>query len=608
MKPIRLGGICVAAIAVTLAIAVFASADSERDALDVQGDVAQAGLVTRLEAALGSGFGGVWYERSGEQLHVGVTAAADRRRAEAISAQAGLADEVTATPVDSTWEQLVAAQGRLASDLADLFARGEVSTAIAPDHNAVEVRLGAAVPQRRRSALEREAQTDGVAVRVVELPQRDLRAEKQARCAAFVEDKANCDPTMVAGVTIKSSKKTCSAGPATILQNRPTAKAKTETYLLTAGHCIQKGGGLGEKWLASDKNGTSTEVGVAVDYLNKATDVGVIRITKPAKWVDEDNIPVVPAYATWDPKAESEPDPVIGQLKPVVNANTCLSGQSSGTTCGIVAGVNVEVTYTSGVVGKELTEVEGTTAVEGDSGAPWYSNEEISVGYIEGTHVATFVMSGRPLFQPLEVSFAKLTTKLELLDETNEARHPFEVSSEATPTILSGKKSGEKETFGTAVGSSSCKGATYLGEMVGTEVAELSLTPTYSECNIVGVAATFDVNGCSYNFEPVAKSNFEASVDLVCPAGKQMEITSTPCKITIPPQEDLQTVTFANVGSGATRELSVSLNLANIAYEEHKSGILPCTSTVPKTNGTYKGSILITGATGGGSHRGIWIE
>ena len=53
----------------------------------VEAEIARTGVVGKLEAAMGGAFGGVWFEPSVAQLHVGVTSPASRRQAEGVAAQ-----------------------------------------------------------------------------------------------------------------------------------------------------------------------------------------------------------------------------------------------------------------------------------------------------------------------------------------------------------------------------------------------------------------------------------------------------------------------------------------------------------------------------------------
>src|SRR6185312_865780 len=172
-------------------------------ALDVQAKVANASLPSKLQAAMGGNYAGVWFENAVAQLDVGVTSSAGRRAAEAVVAQAGLAGVVTMVSVRSTMAQLLEVQNTWNARLADLFARAAVSTGIEPQHNAVSVRLSSTVSASRRAALKREANVAGVNVSVAGVASSRLAIRDEAgECNIFVKGIANCNPSITAGVGI----------------------------------------------------------------------------------------------------------------------------------------------------------------------------------------------------------------------------------------------------------------------------------------------------------------------------------------------------------------------------------------------------------------------
>jgi hypothetical protein len=595
-----------------------------------QADAAEAAitrtnLATKLEGALGDAFGGVWFEPATAQLHVGITSAAGREVAETVAAEAGLADTLTETPVASSWVELQAAQDRWNERLSDLLQVGEAASSLSPDDNAVEVSLASPVTAARHAALERAAAREAVKVEIVAVQSAHLGAQAQARCNKFAVGEAFCDPTLVAGVTFDGTKneegerETCTAGPTVLPRERTKPAEATKTYVLTAGHCIEDGGGVGKKWFAYNKKGEKegeNEVGPAIAFLNAATDVGVVEVNT-AYWARAKNfIPVVPTIAPWD-QEEPEPFSVIAQRNPVKNTKTCISGQKAAISCGEI--IKLEQTLeVEEVVTEHLVEVEGAETFKGDSGAPWFAEQQFKektpTGYVEGTHVG--FKGENSLFEPLSVSLPELKKQknldLELLTKANEKRHPFKFRAEAVPTVLTGKPHLGATVLPFDAGFVSCAETTYTGEMTEAEPIELVLTPSYAGCEFAGAKATVDVNGCQFKLTPFAKegANFEGSVDIVCPETKKIAITGSGCTITIGPQLERRTVTYTNAGAGTTREITVDFNLTSLTYEEHKVEPAPkcATNTVPTANGMYNGATTITGETAGGAHRGIWVE
>jgi hypothetical protein len=436
MRFTKLGGTRIAIVTIALLVAAFAyvaarspigvgssaAASRASDRLEVEAAIGRTDVVKKLEAAMGSAFGGAWFEPSSAQLHVGVTSPASRQAAEAVAARLGLSANVTETAVRSTRADLVAEQQRLSHRLADLFAGEEVSTSIAPDNNAVEVELGSAVPTAEREALESEAANAGVNVSIDVVPNQQLSATNRLKqCDVFAKKEAFCNPTIVAGVSLESvGGARCTVGPAVRLTDKTTTEKTTKTYVLTAGHCIhsEKGGGVGADWFSWNKAVEKKEIGSAVEFLFPETDVGVIEVNNPGFWVAEGLTPVTPAVAMWSKTAESDPTEVTAQQKPTKNVETCYSGQTTGTNCGKILNESVEKTI-EGELTKNLVEVELGTAEPGDSGSPFFKKSAPSE--VEGTLVAG--NATRTYFHSLEISFSKLKTKLELLKKANKVRH-----------------------------------------------------------------------------------------------------------------------------------------------------------------------------------------
>lgn len=432
----KIVGIRIASVAITAVVIATAFADAQGPAgpataaerRQAELEIARSGITSRLEAALGDDFGGLWLEPSTARLHVGVPSADSRRGAEAAASRAGVDEIVVETPVSSTWAELKAAQRRWAERMADLFDRAEVVTSLRAQYNALEVELGATVPDSRRVALERAAALEDVNVLIRTGESSHFGVEKQARCATFAADKAMCDPTIVAGVTIVHEDETkvpCTAGPTVMPTDASTAGLATERRILTAGHCIDPNGT--KKWFAFEKTSTKLELlNIAGHYLNNhVADIGLIGIDPMSKWRQAGFTPVNPTIAMWNNKAENEPIPVIGEREPFEGAETCISGQSSGKLCGKVIAVGKTFASIS-----NMTEVNVTTK-PGDSGAPWYAKEyaETGGGLIEGVHVGRNEANNNATFEPLKYGLEKLKkekgAEYELVTTANEERvHP----------------------------------------------------------------------------------------------------------------------------------------------------------------------------------------
>jgi streptogrisin C len=443
MKRLKLGGACVA-VAILVAMAVAASAQANvrsstapmgpmivapptldpltsaevaavartgvplpraREAIAVQSAVEREDLVNQLEAALGDAFGGVWYAPAVAQLEVGVTSPAAARVAGAVAVRAGLGQYVTEAVVDSSEAELVSTQKGLSGRLAGLFAREEVTTWVSLEENSVNVELGSEVPAGERAALEAETSATPVEVVVSSASGPRLGMAPQAQCLKFEPKKAFCDPTIVAGTRLEEKNGIgCTTGPAVLSPAEPT-----ETYVLTAGHCVTA---VGESRFSFNKVAKREEVGKVKAFLSEPAgnnaDVAAVKVENKF-WKKAGEIPVVPAIAPWDKTKDVEPFKVAGETPPVEKAATCISAQVSGFHCGTIKATKLEIGEL-----EEMVEVEGTKTEGGDSGAPWFSEKE---KLVQGTHAGDGEISKNPLFQPLQWSFKRLkeVSKLELV-------------------------------------------------------------------------------------------------------------------------------------------------------------------------------------------------
>jgi hypothetical protein len=368
-------------------------------ALDVQGKVAQADLVSKVEAATGSGFGGVWFEPATAQLHIGVTSPGSGLTAEGVAARAGLAANVTVTPVRSAWAQLLATQKRWNRKLAGLFARAQVETGLEPQRNAVIVTLSSSVPARERATLEREASTAAVNVFVTVVPSAQIGGTQQANtteCNEWARSKAYCNPSITSGVTLslwnpntKKSEPECTAGPLAI----PVANKK-ERVLLTAGHCIEK---AGQKWEAFNKAAKNSVIGGAIEFSNGApvgTEIEGVKATEcfgkcdggdyadiaiePAWQTGNANDPAFAVTAEWKPRGPGGASsyPVTGERPPTAKNTSCHEGQTSGQSCGTIEQVEQTVPFSA--------EVPVCVKVANQKGARFYKTKAGCQKFKEG--------------------------------------------------------------------------------------------------------------------------------------------------------------------------------------------------------------------------------
>ncbi len=189
------------------------------------------------------------------------------------------------------------------------------------------------------------------------------------------------------------------------------------------------------------------------------------------------------------------------------------------------------------------------------------------------------------------------------------------LTTEATPTTLTGAQEGT-DVQGVAGGPIKCTTIKYTGTLSSGISSSFTLAPTYSGCTFVGLSATINMNGCveKYNINPAA-GNTTGTTDIVCPAGKEITITApsvgTPkCIIHYPPQTGLAPLSYVNVGSTTTREITATLNITNMKYSQTAgtSETGNCATADNQTGGTYVGKVLLTGENAAGSaHIGIFL-
>jgi predicted nucleic acid-binding Zn ribbon protein len=444
-------------------------------AIRVQGELDRTNMVRIMQTALGHLYAGVWFEAATALLHVGAISPRAYRIIQSTSRRLDMAGHVVATYVGATSAALIATQRRWNHELQGLFEQDNVETALEPQHNAVSVDLSSSVPARVRKALMRKAAASQFTVLVTVVGRPHLGMTPEAKeCDIFTGDNANCEPSITAGVEIWSnivcisgvpensggdffptkqeclqnkslgSKGTferqtyaqCSAGPAAI----PVAH-KDQTVLLTAGHCIERGGGLHIPWWGANRDLDEGIIGRSQAYAvgsgpggPPTGEYGDIEI-EPApngEWqTGNARDPVLAVTARWEQGAEAR-YPIAGEILPAVGTKNCHEGAVSGGVCdGKVTGLNIS----TDIRGKKIEGLVEDTAKSrgGDSGGPWFFVGDKGEIYMEGTHAGKLVgfFGGvssvyEPLKQPVPGAAAGSleALKLELLTTANELRKP----------------------------------------------------------------------------------------------------------------------------------------------------------------------------------------
>lgn len=136
----------------------------------------------------------------------------------------------------------------------------------------------------------------------------------------------------------------------------------------------------------------------------------------------------------------------------------------------------------------------------------------------------------------------------------------------------------------------------------------MTITPSFEGCTCLGVACTIDTNGC--DFVVRIGTPPKGTVDLVCPEGKEMTLTSSKCTIHVKPQTGIGAITYKDLGAGTTREIELNLELLGIHYSHTEgTGIGRCVTGTGST-GTLWGTLLVTAEEDLGpiGHVGLWVE
>ena len=151
----------------------------------------------------------------------------------------------------------------------------------------------------------------------------------------------------------------------------------------------------------------------------------------------------------------------------------------------------------------------------------------------------------------------------------------------------------------------SCPSATYEGTGTTKTSPTLTTTANYNpggaKCTFLIFGVTLNMNGCDYVFH--ANGEVDVAGGEACHG---ITFEGAGCKLIIPAQTGLNGVTYTNVGSGATREITVTPSITGIKYTA--TGLCPKTGTF--TDGSItSGPFLLKGeVTGTTTQVGIWVQ
>lgn len=118
-------------------------------------------------------------------------------------------------------------------------------------------------------------------------------------------------------------------------------------------------------------------------------------------------------------------------------------------------------------------------------------------------------------------------------------------------------------------------------------------TVKHTECTFLFFSVSVNPNGCAFTLHD------NGEVDIVGASCTGISFEGAGCKVVIPAQTGLSSVSYTNTGSGSGRKVDLNFQIKGMKYTA--SGLCPVTGT--KTNGEYSGPMLMEAAS-----NGIWVE
>ncbi|HET6997149.1 MAG TPA: hypothetical protein VFI03_01040 [Solirubrobacterales bacterium] len=158
-----------------------------------------------------------------------------------------------------------------------------------------------------------------------------------------------------------------------------------------------------------------------------------------------------------------------------------------------------------------------------------------------------------------------------------------------------------------------CASAHLVSHAIPGPSPDLTFTTGYGECKdtTFGLSATVTSNGCLDTLtEPsvVTAQHFTGNLDLVCPAGRHLEIHLATCTITITPKNDLQNITYTNQPSALPKkDITLDINVKGLVYEVHRGFLCPISTTydtVEHSDGELIGSVTMKAFNNVGAQQG----
>jgi hypothetical protein len=161
----------------------------------------------------------------------------------------------------------------------------------------------------------------------------------------------------------------------------------------------------------------------------------------------------------------------------------------------------------------------------------------------------------RQLILPLAIA---TTFVLAALSATAAAASEFQAADSPASFHATNTFGGNHVFHFGAVGSISCKDVTFTSEgYVVTPTETLTVAPQYDGCTYIGIGTfSLTTNGCAFVFaRPTAETTERhvGSMDIECPAGKEIVFGAAGCSVSIGSQTGLSTARYLNLSDETIR-------------------------------------------------------
>ncbi len=348
--------------------------------------------------ALGSRFGGVWFNNYDGKYYVGIASGGDRAAAEQVTDQMDVTEETVFQPVRWSLEELEAANVMVARALKPVENEREAAVGTEASSNDVEITLSRTGSRTNREFAEQVARASPVSTAIVEQGVGVPRAHP-TKCSTRYDTLNETDDTYcskplrgAAGMDDDTSGTECSIGG--------VAVRGASAFVVTAGHCLA--GELGHYWSTIESTtGQRHKIGKAEASLDgNGGDAGLINETY-SYWD-------VPNTRYIDIAEQSSEYGLEGVLESFDGMYQCWVGAQSNAhhhlACGTLVATNVSESITGSLdesYGPPAGDGNELCLYDGDSGGPvitgHYLDGLISAGSSCGEHeyAATYMPAPR---------------------------------------------------------------------------------------------------------------------------------------------------------------------------------------------------------------------